>query len=86
MLVIVAMWSIKRLPFVAVHFAVFVVVPVVGIHRTRRLGHLSLACIALAARIHRTHLLLIRDLWDDVARRSYSGQKVSSVYYIYLLS
>ena len=32
---------------------------VVGRRRTRRLDHLSLAYIALAVRIHRTHLLLI---------------------------
>jgi len=37
-----------RQPFVGVHFAVFVVGPVACIHRTRRLGYLLLAYIALA--------------------------------------
>jgi len=52
----------KGLPFVAVHFAVFVVVPVARIHRTCRWhkshpssSYLSLAYIALAVRIHCTH-------------------------------
>jgi len=36
------------------------IAPVVGIYRTRRLGHLSLVYIALAVRIDRTHLLSIR--------------------------
>ena len=54
----------KDLPFVAVHFVVFVVVPVARIHRTRRLIVLSscrpvVSLLALAVRTHRTILLLI---------------------------
>ena len=55
----VALWLIKA-AFVAVHLVGFVVVPVARIHRSCRLVSLSLAYTALAVRIHRTHLLLIR--------------------------
>ena len=56
--------SYEDLPLVIVHFDVFVVAPVARIHRTYlSLAYIApavlatLAYIALAVRIHRTHLL-----------------------------